>query len=90
MACRRLRQRVKNQSIAHADPTEPEPIVVIAGYSNLYTHYITTYEEYQVQRYEGASTIYGPRTLDAYIHQYGFLTDKMLQVTNFYQCGSQV
>jgi len=54
------------------------------------THYITTYEEYQVQRYEGASTIYGPRTLDAYIHQYGFQTEKMLRVTHFYHFSSQV
>uniref|UniRef100_A0A8C8R4K5 Neutral ceramidase n=1 Tax=Pelusios castaneus TaxID=367368 RepID=A0A8C8R4K5_9SAUR len=41
--------------------------VVIAGLCNVYTHYITTYEEYQVQRYEAASTIYGPHTLSAYI-----------------------
>ncbi|KAI1231573.1 hypothetical protein IHE44_0007644 [Lamprotornis superbus] len=37
---------------------------------NVYTHYITTYEEYQVQRYEAASTIYGPHTLSAYIQLY--------------------
>ncbi|ELV10211.1 Neutral ceramidase [Tupaia chinensis] len=41
--------------------------VVISGLCNVYTHYITTYEEYQVQRYEAASTIYGPHTLSAYI-----------------------
>lgn len=34
--------------------------VVIAGPANTYGHYITTREEYSVQRYEGASTIYGP------------------------------
>uniref|UniRef100_A0A671S8Q0 Neutral ceramidase n=1 Tax=Sinocyclocheilus anshuiensis TaxID=1608454 RepID=A0A671S8Q0_9TELE len=45
-------------------------IVVIAGLCNIYTHYITTYEEYQIQRYEGASTIYGPHTLSAYIQRY--------------------
>uniref|UniRef100_A0A674GLH6 Neutral ceramidase n=1 Tax=Taeniopygia guttata TaxID=59729 RepID=A0A674GLH6_TAEGU len=44
--------------------------VVIAGLCNVYTHYITTYEEYQVQRYEAASTIYGPHTLSAYIQLY--------------------
>ncbi|XP_069876544.1 neutral ceramidase-like [Dipodomys merriami] len=42
--------------------------VVIAGLCNVYTHYIATYEEYQAQRYEGASTIYGPQTLSAYLH----------------------
>ncbi len=44
-----------------------ETHVVIAGLTNTYASYIATYEEYQVQRYEGASTIFGPHTLDAYI-----------------------
>ncbi|GAB0192545.1 putative neutral ceramidase C [Grus japonensis] len=48
----------------------PRMDVVIAGLCNVYTHYITTYEEYQVQRYEAASTIYGPHTLSAYIQLY--------------------
>lgn len=42
------------------------PVVVIAGLSNTYSGYIATYEEYAVQRYEGASTIFGPHTLGAY------------------------
>jgi Neutral/alkaline non-lysosomal ceramidase, N-terminal/Neutral/alkaline non-lysosomal ceramidase, C-terminal len=33
-----------------------------------YASYVTTREEYAVQRYEGASTLFGPATLDAYIH----------------------
>jgi neutral ceramidase len=33
--------------------------VVVAGPANTYGHYIATLEEYGVQRYEGASTIYG-------------------------------
>lgn len=41
--------------------------IIVAGLTNTYSSYITTYEEYQVQRYEGASTIYGPHTLQAYI-----------------------
>jgi len=44
------------------------PWVVIGGPANSYTHYIATPEEYSVQRYEGASTLYGPHTLNAYIH----------------------
>lgn len=36
-------------------------VVVIAGPANTYGHYIATPEEYTVQRYEGASTLYGPR-----------------------------
>ena len=34
--------------------------VVIAGPANTYAHYVTTREEYGVQRYEGASTLFGP------------------------------
>jgi hypothetical protein len=34
--------------------------VVIAGPANTYAHYVTTIEEYGVQRYEGASTLFGP------------------------------
>jgi neutral ceramidase len=41
----------------------------LAGLSNTYTHYITTFEEYEKQRYEAASTIYGPHTLLAYLQQ---------------------
>ncbi|AEO56019.1 hypothetical protein MYCTH_2300436 [Thermothelomyces thermophilus ATCC 42464] len=44
------------------------PVVVIGGPANSYTHYITTEEEYAIQRYEGASTLYGPHTLAAYIN----------------------
>ena len=45
-----------------------EPIVVLGAPANSYTHYSATPEEYSVQRYEGASTLYGPYTLDAYIN----------------------
>ncbi|KAK4194162.1 putative neutral ceramidase precursor [Triangularia verruculosa] len=47
---------------------EVEPVVVLGGPANSYTHYITTEEEYGIQRYEGASTLYGPHTLAAYIN----------------------
>jgi neutral ceramidase len=33
--------------------------VLVAGYSNAYIHYVTTPEEYEVQRYEGGSTLFG-------------------------------
>ncbi|MEB3030596.1 neutral/alkaline non-lysosomal ceramidase N-terminal domain-containing protein [[Mycobacterium] nativiensis] len=33
--------------------------VLVAGYSNGYLHYVTTPEEYQEQRYEGGSTMFG-------------------------------
>ncbi|KAI1178625.1 Neutral/alkaline nonlysosomal ceramidase [Nemania sp. FL0916] len=44
------------------------PVVVLGGPANSYTHYITTEEEYSIQRYEGASTLYGPHTLAGYIN----------------------
>ncbi|MEC3975914.1 neutral/alkaline non-lysosomal ceramidase N-terminal domain-containing protein [Amycolatopsis sp. H20-H5] len=39
--------------------------VLVAGYSNGYFHYVTTPEEYQAQRYEGGSTLFGRWQLDA-------------------------
>ncbi|KAJ5364284.1 Neutral ceramidase 2 [Penicillium cataractarum] len=44
------------------------PQVVLGAPSNSYAHYVATEEEYNVQRYEGASTLYGPSTLAAYIN----------------------
>ena len=40
--------------------------VQVGGYSNAYHGYVTTNEEFQVQRYEGAHTIFGRWTLGAY------------------------
>ncbi|KIJ26619.1 hypothetical protein M422DRAFT_38146 [Sphaerobolus stellatus SS14] len=48
--------------------------VVIAGPANTYLHYVTTREEYGVERYEGASTIFGQFTLEAYVDIYSKLT----------------
>ena len=45
-----------------------EPLVVLGAPANSYTHYIATPEEYNIQRYEGASTLYGPWTLPAYMN----------------------
>uniref|UniRef100_A0A8D2MAW3 Neutral ceramidase n=1 Tax=Zonotrichia albicollis TaxID=44394 RepID=A0A8D2MAW3_ZONAL len=67
MSGRRLREAVQREFDSHGSPGMN---VVIAGLCNVYTHYIATYEEYQLQRYEAASTIYGPHTLSAYIQLY--------------------
>ncbi|SPO04906.1 probable neutral ceramidase precursor [Cephalotrichum gorgonifer] len=45
-----------------------EPVVMIGGPANSYAHYVVTPEEYGVQRYEGASTLYGQHTLAAYMN----------------------
>ncbi|PXW88269.1 neutral/alkaline ceramidase-like enzyme [Nitrosomonas sp. Nm84] len=47
--------------------------IVISNYSNAYSGYVTTAEEYAIQEYEGASTLYGPYTLDAYLQETGKL-----------------
>ncbi|XP_038629463.1 neutral ceramidase [Scyliorhinus canicula] len=65
MSGRRLREAVKHELESTGSLKDVD--VVVSGLCNVYTHYITTYEEYQVQRYEAASTIYGPHTLSAYI-----------------------
>ncbi|KAF7188056.1 Neutral ceramidase 2 [Pseudocercospora fuligena] len=72
MAGRRWREALHTSAVSihgnELDSQGSEPIVVLGGPANTYTHYITTPEEYSVQRYEGASTLYGPWTLDAYIN----------------------
>ena len=50
-----LRTTLTSSGILGADA-----YVVVAGPANAYAHYVTTREEYGVQRYEGASTIFGP------------------------------
>lgn len=65
MAGRRLKNRIKN-SLISLNALNENTKIIISGLSNSYTHYVTTKEEYDNQRYEGASTLYGPYTLSAY------------------------
>ncbi|KAB2029857.1 hypothetical protein ES319_D05G190200v1 [Gossypium barbadense] len=51
--------------------------VVMAGLTNTYSQYIATFEEYKQQRYEAASTLYGPHTLSAYIQEFKKLAKAM-------------
>lgn len=68
MAGRRWREAVHKAAVdSNIVSKSTPPIVVLGGPSNTYTHYITTEEEYGIQRYEGASTLYGPHTLNAHI-----------------------
>lgn len=73
MAGRRLK-RLLRQKFGGDNSTT----VVLAGLSNEYADYTTTYEEYQAQRYEGGSTIYGPHQLDAYLQEFGKLADAIV------------
>jgi len=77
MAGRRLKDAVRRALIAAGAP--PDIVVVIAGMTNGYSHYVTTYEEYQIQRYEGASTLYGPHTLAAYQQLYSGLAEALVK-----------
>lgn len=70
MSGRRFREAIKAEFATYG---MQNMTVVISGLCNVYTHYVATYEEYQVQRYEAASTIYGPHTLSAYIQLYKVL-----------------
>lgn len=55
---------------------------VIAGLSNAYAGYVATREEYEVQRYEGASTHFGPWTLAAYQQEFARLATALSQGTS--------
>uniref|UniRef100_A0A8D1ABQ5 Neutral ceramidase n=1 Tax=Sus scrofa TaxID=9823 RepID=A0A8D1ABQ5_PIG len=70
MSGRRFREAIQEEFATYG---MPNMTVVVSGLCNVYTHYITTYEEYQAQRYEAASTIYGPHTLSAYIQLFKVL-----------------
>ena len=58
MSGRRIREAVRAQLIS-TGVIGDDAYVVVAGPANTYGHYVTTPEEYAVQRYEGASTVYG-------------------------------
>ncbi|KAI0077234.1 Neutral/alkaline nonlysosomal ceramidase [Panus rudis PR-1116 ss-1] len=72
MAGRRMREAIR-ASLISSGVVGKDAYVVIAGPANTYAHYVTTREEYAIQRYEGASTIFGPFTLESYIDKYSSL-----------------
>lgn len=51
--------------------------VILTGLANEYSGYIATPEEYDSQQYEGASTLFGRLTFDAYLQIFGQLADAM-------------
>jgi neutral ceramidase len=51
--------------------------VLIQGYANAYSQYVTTPEEYDSQQYEGASTLFGRYTLPAYQQEFTRLAAAM-------------
>ncbi|KAK4481366.1 hypothetical protein RD792_012253 [Penstemon davidsonii] len=78
MAGRRLREAVKETLISNGNGEfNNDTNIVIAGLTNTYSQYITTFEEYKQQRYEAASTLYGPHTLSAYIQEFKKLAQSL-------------
>ncbi|KAH9250065.1 hypothetical protein BASA81_012111 [Batrachochytrium salamandrivorans] len=75
MAGRRLKRIVKNKLVDQG-LLETNGVVLLSCLTNAYAHYVVTFEEYQVQRYEGASTLFGPHTLAAYIQEFIKLIDE--------------
>jgi neutral ceramidase len=55
--------------------------VVIAGYANAYSGYLTTFEEYQAQLYEGGCTQFGQWSLAAYQTAFRALARRMAAPT---------
>ncbi len=88
MAGRRLRQSIATAldfDHGHHD-SHALHSVIIAGLSNAYCGYMTTREEYAVQRYEGASTHFGPNQLVATQQQF----DVLARAINSYRHDRQI
>jgi neutral ceramidase len=56
--------------------------VLVNGCANAYTSYVTTFEEYALQRYEGASTHFGPHTLGAHLTAFDELTSESMSIAH--------
>lgn len=69
MSGRRIKSAIQEQL-----PDASKYQIVLSALSNAYAQYITTPEEYKLQRYEGASNLFGPWTLSAMRQQYAQLT----------------
>jgi len=53
--------------------------VILSPYANCYAGYITTYEEYQLQRYEAGHTVFGEWTQAAYSTKLKYMANEMLK-----------
>lgn len=73
-AGQRLREVVR-QSLAGTSITQ----VLICTYCNDYMGYVTTFEEYQEQAYEGGHTVFGQWTLAAFQTRFRALADTFAQ-----------
>ncbi|KAK4881471.1 hypothetical protein RN001_004790 [Aquatica leii] len=81
MSGRRLKETLKNVLLENGCLNNCE--IIVAGLCNSYSSYVATYEEYQMQRYEGASTLYGPHTLAIYQDKFQDLLTSLLKNQEF-------
>ncbi len=65
-----IRERVAGKGIAH---------VILAPYANAYNGYITTYEEYQLQMYEGGHCVFGQWSLNALQEKSAKVVDELMK-----------
>lgn len=73
MSGRRIKKSIQAQL-----PANQNYHVVISALSNAYVQYMATHEEYQLQRYEGASTVFGPWAVAALQQTYSNLTNALM------------
>jgi neutral ceramidase len=78
MSGRRIKETIEKTLSQQLPQTEPHQIV-LSTLANAYAQYMTTPEEYQLQRYEGASNLFGPWTLSALQEQYAKLTQALIK-----------
>ncbi|KAI8390988.1 Neutral/alkaline nonlysosomal ceramidase [Radiomyces spectabilis] len=74
MSGRRLRNAVQKTLCEYGIC---DTVVILSGPANGYSSYVATFEEYQMQRFEGAATAYGPHTLQAYVDAFKTLAKSM-------------
>ena len=64
--------------------------IILCPYSNAYNGYITTYEEYQVQEYEGGHTVFGEWSLAALQTEFEKLALEMLKPKEYRSLSNEV
>jgi neutral ceramidase len=77
------------QALARALGDDPHRHMVINGYANAHAGYLTTPEEYDVQAYEGACTMYGRWSLPAWCTAFDDLVGAMRAEPPFASFGSR-
>lgn len=75
IAGQRLKKTLENLLVGKKGFTH----IILCPYSNAYNGYITTYEEYQVQEYEGGHTVFGEWSLAALQTKFEELAEEMLK-----------